>query len=284
MLYSHAIKKYAFLFICIFSCPVLFSAQKVHFSVDDVSSSLRQLTEKEDSYCTPFEHPFFKYIKKLHDAYGVSVTLYCFYELDGFSLDKCTEKFADDFRNESGWLKFGYHAFSQSRNFIDGGGYEMFVKQTVRIAGSTESISQTVRLDCFNGSFEECLASSSYIGIDCGIKTLLCADSETRPSYFLTEEQEQELNETEFIYTEEFDFIKTDFRFDDWTNYKNLFGQNKDEAELVVFTHEWILNPPLRRNFILYFFSVCRKWIIERNINDFFTRLSKTDCVYVSEF
>lgn len=160
----------------------------------------------------------------------------------------------------------------------------MFVKQIGRIAGGYESVSSTVRLDCFNGSFEECLASSSYIGIDCGIKTLLCADSERRPSYFLTEEQELKLNESGRVYTEEFSFLKTDFRFDDWSNYRKLYELNKHEDELIVFTHEWIVNPPLRRNFILYFFSVCRKWIIERNINDFFTRLSKTDCVYVSEF
>ncbi len=98
------------------------SAQKVHFSIDDVSVALRDLTENEKKYGSLFDQKFFKYLKGLNERYGAKVTLYCFYEFNGFCLADCTEKFKDEFSSNADWLKFGYHAYNESQTFIDGGG------------------------------------------------------------------------------------------------------------------------------------------------------------------
>lgn len=102
-------------------CNSLFAAQKIHFSVDDVITSFENLTKNESKYKSAFDEPFLKYVKLLHDEFGVKTSLYCFYEKDGFSLADCTDKFAADFSSSSDWLKFGFHALNSNYKF-DGGG------------------------------------------------------------------------------------------------------------------------------------------------------------------
>lgn len=110
-------------FLTVFvSCNSLFAVQKIHFSVDDVITSFENLTKNESKYKSVFDEPFFKYIKSLHDEFGAKISLYCFYEKDGFSLADCTNKFADDFSSSSNWLKFGFHALSSSYKFDIGRG------------------------------------------------------------------------------------------------------------------------------------------------------------------
>ena len=99
-----------------------FASQKIHFSVDDVIGCFENLTKNEGKYSSAFDEPFFAYIKFLHEKYNAKVSLYCFYEKEGFSLAECTERFVDDFKASSGWLKFGFHAERPVKgNTFDGG-------------------------------------------------------------------------------------------------------------------------------------------------------------------
>ena len=99
------------LFLLFFALSIkLFAVQKIHFSVDDAINCFENLTRNEKKYDSAFEEPFFAWIKSLHEKYDAKVSLYCFYEKEGFSLADCTELFADDFKASSGWLKFGFHA------------------------------------------------------------------------------------------------------------------------------------------------------------------------------
>lgn len=101
----------------------LFASQKIHFSVDDVIGCFENLTKNEGKYNSAFDEPFFAYIKFIHEKYNAKVSLYCFYEKEGFSLAECTERFADDFKASSGWLKFGFHAeIPVKGNIFDRGG------------------------------------------------------------------------------------------------------------------------------------------------------------------
>ncbi len=112
------------LFLAFFAISFnLFAVQKIHFSVDDVINSFENLTRNEKKYESAFDEPFFAYIKFLHEKYNAKVSLYCFYENSDFSLADCTEKFSDDFKSSSSWLKFGFHAENPNKNnTFDGGG------------------------------------------------------------------------------------------------------------------------------------------------------------------
>ncbi|WP_296025153.1 hypothetical protein [uncultured Treponema sp.] len=159
----------------------------------------------------------------------------------------------------------------------------MFVNQIERIAGTSACITQTVRLDYFSGDkkFIEAISDKSTKN---GIRQLLCADSSNRDSYYLDEIQKTELNKNELLLADDLIFVKTDFRFDDVKNFRRLFYENKDESEVVVFTHEWLLEPAMRKNVFKCFLQFLNSRKIKCNINKFFKYYTDKDCEYVFEF
>lgn len=159
----------------------------------------------------------------------------------------------------------------------------MFVNQIERITGTLDCITQTVRLDYFSGD-KKFIESISDKNTKCGIRQLLCADSNSRDSYYLSGMQKTELNKNELLFADNLVFAKTDFRFDDTKNFKELFLENKDESEVVVFTHEWLLEPAKRKNIFKYSLQFLNSRKIKCNINKFFKYYTDKGCEYVFEF
>lgn len=157
------------------------------------------------------------------------------------------------------------------------------MRELERITGSKESLCRTVRFDRFLGTREEIL-SVSRENNPAGISSLLCADSDTRQSYYLGAAEIETLNRDEKILLDGIGFYKTDFRFDDWRDYKTFFAQNCEEEDVVVFTHEWILNPRPRKNFIAWFFDLVRGFFVKRNINQCLAHYSQNGAIFVNEF
>ena len=79
-------------------------------------------------------------------------------------------------------------------------------------------------------------------------------------------------------------FVKTDFRFDDTENFRKLFFENKDESEVVVFTHEWLLEPARRKNVLKYFLQLLNSRKIKCNVDKFLKYYKDKNCEYVFEF
>lgn len=157
------------------------------------------------------------------------------------------------------------------------------MRELERITGSKESLSPTVRLDRFLGTREEILSVSRDKN-PAGISSLLCADSDTRQSYYLGAAEIEALNRDEKILLDGIGFYKTDYRFDDWHAYKSFFAQNYAEDDVIVFTHEWILNPRPRKKFIAWFFDLVRGFFVKRNINQCLAYFSQNGAIFVNEF
>ena len=272
-----------FLF-CLVIPRAIFCVQKVHFSVDDVNTVLKDVTENEKKYDSLFEHEFFRYLKQLNDKYGMKVTLYCFYELGEFTIADCTEKFKREFSASSNWLKFGYHSYNHENlfNSNDGGGYFMFVETVLKFTGNEHCISRTVRLDRFQGD-KEAIASISCME-EYGVQQLLTADSSTRTSYYLSNSEIAELNKHEFYFdsVNDIEFYTTDFRFDDYRNFKEFWEENKNESEICVFTHEWILHVPFRKNIVEFIVAKYRQFMVRKNISKFCKKVCDMKVTFVT--
>jgi len=77
------------------------------------------------SYSSIFEHPYLAVYKKAHDLYGAKVHLNLFYELDSeamtrftskrpyFNLSMMTDRYKEEFKRNSDWLKLAFHARSE---------------------------------------------------------------------------------------------------------------------------------------------------------------------------
>lgn len=160
----------------------------IHFSFDDTISSLRDLTEKKDSYSSVFQQPFFKVLKELHDTYGAVFSCYCFNQilnsvdnsLVDFSLEDVTDIYAEEFTANSHWLRFGFHSVNGSMNHgssttaeVTKEAYNYFITNIVRITGSVKCIDLVVRLQNFAGSKENCQVLRDS---PCGIIGFLAGD------------------------------------------------------------------------------------------------------------
>lgn len=161
----------------------------------------------------------------------------------------------------------------------------MFVESILKFAGSEQCVSQTVRLDRFSGNREE-IEGCSHRNVEYGIRQLLTADSRTRRSYYLSDAEIAELNSRE-VYADSgtgIEFYSTDFRFDDYRDFRRLWKENEGESEVIVFTHEWLLNVPMRRNVLRYIQFLCKRFFVKRNISTFLHSLKTGECEYVTEF
>lgn len=89
----------------------------IHFSVDDTIEIFRYLTENNCN--SIFDNPILKYFKELNEEYNFIVSMYCFYEKDGFNLSMCPDKYKKEFEENADWLKFGFHSLTDKSKYGD---------------------------------------------------------------------------------------------------------------------------------------------------------------------
>lgn len=255
------------------SVKLAVSDKMIHFSFDDTISSLRDLTEKADTYSSVFQQPFFKVLKELHDTYGAVFSCYCFNQILNssdssiidFSLEDVTDAYANEFAANAHWLKFGFHSLNGSMNH--GGSttaeatktaYNYFITQIVRITGSVKCIDLVVRLQNFAGNKESCQALRDC---PCGIigflagdyaeagKTLpISFDNYTVSGYYLTKPATVFLahHGRYFDATEQLYFYPSCLRLDNiasanvptYMNYFNTIDSYGRSSTLIMYCHE----------------------------------------------
>ena len=97
--------------------------KKYRLSSDDNIRFLKELSEGQ--YASIFDHPYLAVYKKAHDLYGAKVHLNLFYALDEessahfgskpayFDLSMMTDRYKEEFRANSHWLKLAFHSRSE---------------------------------------------------------------------------------------------------------------------------------------------------------------------------
>ena len=83
-----------------------------HVSFDDVYLCLKDLRDNANNYKSIFDQPFLGYLRTLHDSYGASFELYVYEKAVDWSIDQVPNKFEDEFKRSSNWLRWGFHATS----------------------------------------------------------------------------------------------------------------------------------------------------------------------------
>lgn len=238
--------------------PADFPAEQInsngylHFSVDDSNSIFEDLTNNRWRYKSIFDQPFLGFMKQLHDRYGIVVSFYAFYSWDvaegHFTLADATDRFAQEFSENADWLRFGFHAIdAPAYENLDPDTlrlyYDKTVQELIRITGSEDCIDTFLRLDRYTAD-ETCVATLRDAGMT-GLLMPVLGDGRTA-CYDLTEEeyalaQQQDWYEssagTPYTPTDIcLEWLKSDEEFFD------AAAQMIPEAQMVVFTHEWILD------------------------------------------
>ena len=94
--------------------------RKYRLAIDDIVWSMMELTERADEIRSIFEVPFFSLFRDLHGEFGTKIHMNLYYtdETSRFNLSMVPEKFRDEFRSNSEWLKFTFHARANDPNHI----------------------------------------------------------------------------------------------------------------------------------------------------------------------
>lgn len=225
------------------------SHKVVHISFDDVVEVLKELKREEKKYASIFECNFFYDLKELHDVYGAKFSLYVYEKSGDFNIADTPVKFREEFRSNSDWLKFGFHAiepkFDRNMKFKDFKASFQHVCQAICRFADSISLSPVLRLHYFFGN-DSVVTFINKLGVN----SLLCADDE-RDNYDLSGE-ENRLLQHKFYLERGLKYFKTDLRYE-------KMGYTNDELELlcqrdtlVLFTHEWAYLPLTLRQSLGY--------------------------------
>ena len=189
-----------------------------HFSIDDFYLAFQDLTENVANYKSIFDNATFAWFKTFHEKTGGTISCYCFYEAGDFTLDMVPTKFAAEFKANSDWLRFGFHALKNGINYASATAekakedYEKTIAALVKITGSTRCIDRIPRLHNFAGALEACRGMRDA---KCGTKGFLAAiansDGTPRQSYYLEEAKNNYIYIHDYLYdaTEQLHFVRT---------------------------------------------------------------------------
>lgn len=89
------------------------SFKRYHIYIDDHIFVFTDLAKERPARA--FDHHYFRDLKAIHDRYGTKFTLNCFYHNahNEFLLKDMPDRWKSEFIDNSEWLKFSFHAYSE---------------------------------------------------------------------------------------------------------------------------------------------------------------------------
>lgn len=173
---------------------------KYRLSLDDNILFLKDISDNSDIYKSIFENPFLGFLKQVHDTYGTKIHLNIYYQTEGFNLSQMTNKFRNEWKENSGWLRLSFHALqNEPDNPYINAGYnevkrdcEMVLEQIRRFAGE-EMMDHVTTLHWGAATIKgtRALRDSGYTGL-AGYFNV--DDDQSPVSYYLDLEKRRHLN------------------------------------------------------------------------------------------
>jgi len=128
------------------------SFRRCNFYIDDHSFLFTDLATQRPARA--FDHFYLAGLKRIHDTYGLKLTLNCFYRNDhhGFELKDMPDTWKPEFVDHSGWLRLSFHAYSEfpDRPYLESDpetfrrDYDRVRSEIVRFAGEQTFITPTI--------------------------------------------------------------------------------------------------------------------------------------------
>lgn len=166
-----------------------------HYSVDDTWMILKDLIDNANTYASIFDNTTLAEILSIHNDTGMCITFNTFNLSDSdptYLISNVPENptFQAEFQANKNWLKFAFHAGSTYANYATDSGiseaYDIFVSAIYKLTGDYDCIDRFTRLGYFGGTLDNVLTIKNKTH---GITGLLCADTTNRASYYLSDEQ-----------------------------------------------------------------------------------------------
>lgn len=223
----------------------------MHISCDDFLTPFKDLTTNANTYTSIFDNAVFGFLKSQHDKYGMVFSAYCFYESTDatFNLSQVPNKFSKEFRDNSHWLKFGFHSRNGNKNYATATAadaktdYDLIITELIRITGSYKCIDRLPRLQNYAGSLDAVTAMKNTKPAIVGLLTA----EDTRTNYYHNADQTNYLLAHDRLYDNNTKllFFSTDIRLDTDSTPKTTLETRETDSnfsdrmnDLVIFIHD----------------------------------------------
>ena len=120
------------------------------FTIDDNIRAFEILAKEEAE--SIFEIPYFAMLLRLHKAFDLKVQLNMFYEREGFSLARLSDRYRGEFQRNSDWLRLSFHSKDETRRPYETADYETVLRdckavhrEILRFAGE-KSLAKTTTI------------------------------------------------------------------------------------------------------------------------------------------
>ena len=194
--------------------------KKAHFSIDDVGASFRYISDREPE--SIFDLRLYSQLKRWHQEYGLVSNLYCIFCIGDYCISNLPDKYRLEFRENSDWLKFGFHSWNDSP-FIEDSDYKRSFTETYLFFNNMKmGKTSAIRLHSWKATDEQ----EEYL-FKQGIDTVFMP------------------NDKLYNYDEEGTYMKNNIihrRTDVWFEKTDGIMEKELKIEkgyLTLFTHEW---------------------------------------------
>lgn len=175
--------------------------KKFIFTVDDNIRCFKEICER--GYRSIFEHPYLNMYKILHEKYGAKVQLNLFFECEGFCLRDMTDKYREEWKNNSDWLKMSFHSWHEDVRPYESSGFgEVFfhchdVNDEIRRFAGEGSLAKTTTIH-YCALTENGLDAVSCCGYG-GLLGLYGTEDKPKTSYQSTPDEAEKLRCGELV-------------------------------------------------------------------------------------
>lgn len=188
----------------------------------------------------------------MNNKFNCKFTLYVFYDYNNSGLKYLNKHYKKEFEENSDWLKFGFHALNNYKDYSKNDEIESdfkLVNEKIRENIGEKSLTNYLRLEKFNLSLNNAVVLKNN-----GVIGLLGSDNSNKTSYYLSKNDESYLKSKDYYKDDYFEFYNTDIRIE---NNDFIFFNNNDlqDEYLVIFTHEWNLNK-VNKLLLLYLVTI----------------------------
>lgn len=250
LIYAIGIFSVCLVLIAFFKAIWLNNRKILKFSVDDATEILMEVAVND--YDSIFESERMSLFKQMHDEYDLDVTLFLFEKIGSFDLADFSDKYKDEFEQNSDWLKLGWHGIDdgnpQESGYDGDDLVQSYVNTTddiIRFAGK-KSLSKELRIHFWYTDGSDTIR---YLSQD-GISGLYYCDTDVIGYDFTASEDTQIRNDINGLLSKRygFNFVRfqlTDIRLDNIEDDTELIAllQDRDlDKDIVVFTHAWMLD------------------------------------------
>ena len=171
------------------------------FTVDDNIRFLKELTE--GSYQSIFEHPYLSMYRRLHEKFGLKIQLNLFYRMGEFDLSQMSDRYYEEWKSNSDWLKLSFHSDLENvKPYVEAGYDEVFTdckrtnEEICRFASpSALANTTTIHYCLLTDDGRKAVVDNGV----CGLLGLFGTEDDPRTSYGLGEREARRIRNGEVV-------------------------------------------------------------------------------------